>query len=508
MTATSDGEQTAAVRALRLALAIVIGAGTAFVALHDWLGLGGSSLDYAAEAPVYDAVIVAAGLTCLLRSRSAGRERGAWIAIGAAILSWGAAEIYWTVAILDDPSPPYPSAADVGYLAFYPLAGLGLGLLVRARAHELDWRAWTDGLIAALGTAALGTAYVFDFVADQTEGTGLQVATTLAYPLGDIVLFSMIVGIVALTRWRPGRAWSLLLIGLAAMAVADVAYTLQSTDLGVPEGAWTDPIYLIAACCLGAQAWQRRTDALKPSARYDGWRELMVPGLFAGVMIGLFGMQYVDTTSSLATVLWAATMIAVIVRLAVSVRENKLLLEQVRTDPLTGLGSRGALQVDLEGLCGKATEDEPISVLLFDLNGFKRYNDTFGHPAGDAMLTRLGDQLRGAVGSDGSAYRVGGDEFAVLTDCAEECSQEVTKRAAEALTASGRGFELNASWGAVAVPAEADTPAEAMQLADVRMYAQKESRRLAHDDAIAIEDVGVAMRLQGPRSREALEHGE
>ena len=88
----------------------------------------------------------------------------------------------------------------------------------------------------------------------------LQVATTLAYPLGDIVLLSLVVGIVALTRWRPGRAWSLLLVGLAAMAVADVAYTLQSTDLGLPEGAWIDPIYLIAAACLGAQAWQRRTD--------------------------------------------------------------------------------------------------------------------------------------------------------------------------------------------------------------------------------------------------------
>jgi diguanylate cyclase (GGDEF)-like protein len=482
MTATSDGEQTAAVRALRLALAIVIGAGTAFVALHDWFGLGGSSLDYAAEAPVYDAVIVAAGLTCLLRSKSAGRERGAWIAIGAAILSWGAAEIYWTAAILDDPSPPYPSPADVGYLVFYPLAGLGLGLLVRARAHELDWRAWTDGLIAGLGTAALGAAYVFDFVADQTEGTGLQVATTLAYPLGDIVLFSMIVGIVALTRWRPGRAWSLLLIGLAAMAVADVAYTLQSTDLGVPEGVWTDPIYLIAACCLGAQAWQRRTDALKPSARYDGWRELMVPGLFAGVMIGLFGMQYVDTTSSLATVLWAATMIAVIVRLAVSVRENKLLLEQVRTDPLTGLGSRGALQVDLEGLCAKATEDEPISVLLFDLNGFKRYNDTCGHPAGDDLLAELGKRLLSVAGEDGFAYRVGGDEFCVVLTRAGETTERFTRDAAIALTERRNGVEVSASWGAVTIPSEAADPVEAMQLADLRMYAQKESRRVSRDN--------------------------
>jgi two-component system cell cycle response regulator len=465
---------------MRLALGIVIGAGTAFVALHDWLGIGGSSLDYAAEGPVYDAVIVAAGLTCLLRARTAGAERGAWIAIGAAILSWGAAEIYWTAAILDDPSPPYPSAADVGYLAFYPLAGLGLALLVRARAHELDWRVWTDGLIAALGTAALGTAYVFDFVADQTSGTSLQVATTLAYPLGDIVMLSLIVGVVALTRWRPGRAWSLLLVGLAAMAVADVAYTLQSTDLGVPEGVWTDPIYLIAASCLGAQAWQRRTDAIAASARYDGWRELIVPALFAGVMIGLFGMQYVDTTSSLATVLWAATMIAVIVRLAVSVRENESLLGQVRTDPLTGLGSRGALQVDLDDLCGKATEEEPISVLLFDLNGFKRYNDTCGHPAGDDLLAELGRRLVETLGKDGFAYRVGGDEFCVVLTRGRSAGR-FPREAAIALTERRNGVEVSASWGAVAIPAEAETPREAMQLADLRMYAQKESRRVSRD---------------------------
>ena len=72
--------------------------------------------------PIYDAVVVSAGLACLVKARGAGRERGAWLAIGAAILSWGAAEVYWTAYLADNPSPPYPSPADVGYLAFYPLA--------------------------------------------------------------------------------------------------------------------------------------------------------------------------------------------------------------------------------------------------------------------------------------------------------------------------------------------------------------------------------------------------
>jgi diguanylate cyclase (GGDEF)-like protein len=480
VTNAAEGERITGVRALRLLLAVAIGAGTAFVALHDWLGLGGTAVDYAAEAPIYDAVVVAAGLTCLLRARSAGAERGAWLAFGAAILCWAAAEIYWTAAILDDPEPPYPSPADLGYLLFYPLAGLGLALLVRARARSLDWRLWMDGAIAALGTAALGTAFIFDFVAGQTGGTAIQVATTLAYPLGDILLFSLVVGVVALTRWRPGRAWSLLLLALAAMAVADVAYTLQATDLGVPEGVWVDPIYLIAATLLGAAAWQGRTDELvRRTGRAGPWRELMVPALFAAVMIGLFGMRFMTSATGLSTVLWAATMIAVIVRLAISDRENKSLLEQVRTDPLTGLGSRGALQMDLEGFCVEATEEKPVRLVLFDLNGFKRFNDSCGHPAGDALLAELGGRLKAAVEGHGFAYRIGGDEFcAVVTDSGHS-PEALTREAAMALATRKNGLDVSSAWGVATIPTETADPLEAMQLADVRMYAQKESRRAA-----------------------------
>ena len=436
-----------------------------------------------------------------------GASARAWLAIGAGVLCWAASEVYWTLFLTDNPNPPYPSPADVGYLAFYPFAAAGVYLLVRARASELDWRLWMDGLIAALGTAALGAAVVFEFVADHTSGTTIQVATTLAYPLGDILMLSLVVGVIALTRWRPGRTWSLLLLGLAALVVADVAYTLQQTDASLPGGDWIEPIYLLAAACIGAEAWQPRAATIQPAARFDGWRELMVPAFFATVMIVLFAMQYFTRASGLTTVLWAATMIAVIVRLAISVRENKRLLEQVRTDQLTGLGNQGRLQMDLADSCRRAGE-EPATLLLLDLNGFKHFNDTFGHPAGDALLARLGRQLRDAVGAGDRAYRIGGDEFAVLTACDEGRHDELTKRVAEALTASGTGFELGAAWGAVSIPAEAGTPAAAMQLADVRMYAQKESRRLSHDDdEIEIEAADVTVRLGELRDSQALEQG-
>jgi len=478
VSASVQTAETPAIRALRLLLAVVLFGCTTLIALHDWFALGGPQFDELAGGHLYDAIVVAAGIACLLRSRAVPRERWAWLLLGVAVLFWAAGEIYWTQAILGNPEPPYPSLADAFYLAFYPFAYAGLALLVRARARELEWRRWSDAAIAALGTAALGVAFVFDFVADHTAGTGLEVTTSLAYPLGDIAMLAMIVGVVALTDWRPGRTWSLLLVGLAFQVIADIAYTLQSTDGALPAGNWIDPFYLISAAFIGAVLWAPSTAPLRVAERSDRWRELIVPALIAAVMIGLFAMQLFSAASNLSVALWTATMVAVIARLAIGARENRRLLEQVRTDALTGLGNRGGMQIDLEALVARAAE-RPGALYMFDLDGFKRYNDTFGHPAGDDLLTLLGNRLRNAVGADGSTYRVGGDEFCLLLSCAPDRSDAIAKRAEEALTVRDRGVEVTASWGGAAIPAEADDPAAALQLADVRMYAKKESRHLA-----------------------------
>lgn len=474
--ADTDIAPSSAGRYLRRALAVLLLGGTVVVALHYWLRLG-AGLDFAIGL-LYDAVVLGAGFACLVRASDYRRERAAWVLLGLAILCWGAGEVYWTAFIEGNASAPYPSPGDALYIAFYPLAAAGLAMLVQARAHEINWRLWMDGLIATLGTAALGTAFVFDFIADRTSGTTLETLTTLSYPLGDIAMLSMIVGVIALTGWRPGRTWSLLLAGLSAMVAADIAFTLQSTSGTLPSGDWINPIYLTAAVCLGAAVWQPRRASEITSTESDGRREILVPGIFAAVMIGLFAMQYNSAGGGLSTILWAATMSAVIVRLAMSDRENKSLLEQVQTDPLTGLGNRGRMQVDLEHRCAIATEESPAALLFLDLNGFKHLNDTLGHPAGDEMLTKLGRRLREAVAGDGTAYRIGGDEFCVLLACPEDRFDDATKRAAEALSDKGRGYEIGAAWGMARIPAEATVPSEVLQLADVRMYAQKESRRV------------------------------
>jgi diguanylate cyclase (GGDEF)-like protein len=155
---------------------------------------------------------------------------------------------------------------------------------------------------------------------------------------------------------------------------------------------------------------------------------------------------------------------------------HQLLREQAMTDSLTRLGNRRKLAADLERGLTRAGDSEPLVLMVFDLDGFKSYNDTFGHQAGDAVLARLAGKLTTAVAGHGDAYRLGGDEFCALLRVPPEELDAVVTAATEALQESGENFAVGASYGAVLMPQEAKTPDYALQLADQRMYSRKRGR--------------------------------
>jgi diguanylate cyclase (GGDEF)-like protein/putative nucleotidyltransferase with HDIG domain len=160
---------------------------------------------------------------------------------------------------------------------------------------------------------------------------------------------------------------------------------------------------------------------------------------------------------------------------AAEIRGHHALRDQAMRDPLTGLGNRRALQSSLEPrLAGAAAR--PQLLMLFDLNGFKAYNDTFGHLAGDALLARLGTKLAAQVEPAGEAYRLGGDEFCAVLDTDSENLEETIAATAQALSEAGEEFSVTASYGVVLLPHEADGLERALQLADERMYAHKHGR--------------------------------
>jgi diguanylate cyclase (GGDEF)-like protein len=173
------------------------------------------------------------------------------------------------------------------------------------------------------------------------------------------------------------------------------------------------------------------------------------------------------------------------------------------TDALTGIPNRRMLKLDLERGLKDASPAEPLLLMLFDLNGFKAYNDTFGHPAGDALLIRLATALNAAMTDHGgSAYRLGGDEFCVLASVQDDRTGSIIAAASQALTEHGGGFHITASYGAILLPEESQDVTEAMQLVDQRMYAQKTSGRRAPNR----QTRDVLLRALQERNPELAEH--
>ncbi len=149
-------------------------------------------------------------------------------------------------------------------------------------------------------------------------------------------------------------------------------------------------------------------------------------------------------------------------------------LAESRRDELSGIGNRRRLHADFERFLGRGRE---FVVVVYDLNGFKDYNDAFGHPAGDALLRRLASRLSSAVDPESDAtYRLGGDEFCVLASPGDNI-ETLLEATVAALSESGEAFSITTSYGAVFVPTEATDLSAALTLADRRLYAQKNLSR-------------------------------
>ena len=162
-------------------------------------------------------------------------------------------------------------------------------------------------------------------------------------------------------------------------------------------------------------------------------------------------------------------------------RQAELNEHQALHDALTGLANRRKFFADSKSDLAAASDRETVALAIFDLDGFKSYNDMFGHPAGDSLLRRLSKRLTAAVDGQGTAYRMGGDEFCVVSGGSATASVSTFKAASLALSDQGEGFVISCSYGSASLPSEAKTIGEALQLADRRFYAHKRSSSALHE---------------------------
>jgi signal transduction histidine kinase len=247
--------------------------------------------------------------------------------LGAGAIAWGSGQAVWTWYEIDTGTVPYPSLADVGYVAALPLLALGVLLWPRA---ERAWRLGdlADGLLM-LGAVTLAS-YVF--VIEPIIGNGLHSKSDLlliAYPVADALLLgAILVGVTLHTFLQPGRLL-VLAAGLVALVAADTFFALagEASFVGIApyDAGWTLGFALIGGAVLAPARISERF-RLPGSAGPIGIIALLSAG---GVMLELHEIKAAPLRQAVGMILMLVLFVALALRYVVVARGRLLKAEHL-----------------------------------------------------------------------------------------------------------------------------------------------------------------------------------
>ena len=314
------------------------------------------------------------------------------LALGSSMLAWSLGDIALTIESLGGASPPTPSLADAFYVAFYPLAYLGLVLLLRRESSKLVPASWLDGAVAGLGAAALCAAFAFDRIMHLSGGGGVAAtATNVAYPVGDVLLLAMAVGGSAVLAGsgaapgggRAGWRWS-------RSAIPELFQALVN-----PPGSDRRRRRLASAICSCPPPWggpgpPTAGPRAAPGFLLPGWA--LPPGS-ASCWPAALASQLGGHRAGRGNPGGGRHPVDAVGR--EPAQADRAAPPQAITDQLTGLGNRRRLAsvwTVLRGSCGSETDARRLAFLFVDLDQSRRSTTPSG-----TRPTPAADQDRAAL---------------------------------------------------------------------------------------------------------------
>jgi diguanylate cyclase (GGDEF)-like protein len=457
---------------------------------------------------------------CWLAVYRVGLRRPEVLLSAAAVTSYAAGDTYYVLKTVGGGSLPFPSLADVGYLAFYPLMLAALVVAVRPHVRGLTSSVWLDSAVGSLGATSVLAVLLSPVLTSAAVGPHtLAKAIAVANPLFDLLLVAAVAGVAALGDVRMGRWWGLLAAGLLLFAATDVVYGLQATAgtylIGTPlDAGWAMGLALMA---LWVDRAAQREKAMAQQARpATGATALAVStaATVAGTAVLVMGAR--SSLSALAVTLAGVTLLAATARAQLAFRRLARMADQRRlaaaTDELTGLPNRRALYAE-----GQQRLVEPLrqrqALLMLDLDKFKEVNDSLGHRAGDQLLVQVGSRLGQHLRAGDVLARLGGDEFAVLLDDvgrdeAVEVAIKLGEAVDEPFALDDIALHSGVSIGIALFPADGPDLSTLLRKADIAMYKAKTLLTGHHVYCIA-DDADDVSRLQTVEElRTALKSGQ
>jgi diguanylate cyclase (GGDEF)-like protein len=487
-----------------------LAAGTMAVVLHALLETGSMT-----QSLLYDIIGASAVVIAVIAVRRWRPDRALpWLLMAAGQALFVAGDLAWNYfeAVGED---PFPSVADALYLAGYPFIAMGLFLLIRRRVADGDRSGLLDAAILTTGVAILSWTFVIQPQIVGVELDPLGIFISLAYPIADLLLIGVAMGLLTTPGART-TSFRLLGVSLLLLLVADQIYALQAMAETYVAGSWIDSLYLGAYLLFGAAvahpSMRRLTDPHPVVVTWLGPFRLvsLAVAMITGPLLVTIGP---NATDGLAVIAAGTALLSLLVLLrlvglvgllerdvaARRVLEAKLSFQAFH-DPLTGLANRRRFVERAEVALAGRSRPGTVAALFLDLDDFKTVNDSLGHAAGDEMLVAVGERIRSSLRETDLAARLGGDEFGILLidipdpSYAEIISSRLLANLVAPMGVAGTSVTVGASIG-IAL----DTPGmtnvdELLGDADVAMYQAKAKGKGRHQvfspESVAAADVG------------------
>ena len=452
---------------------------------------------------------------CILRGLTRPAGRVVPITLGLSLMMWALGDLVLTIQTMDGVFPSRPSWADGFYLAYFPLAYVAIFIFLRGEMRRLASPSWLDGAVASAGAAAAVAAFAFNSLVRFSGGSTGRTLTVLAYPIGDLLLFSLVVGGTTVMSARHRTPWLLLAGGVAINVVGDTSHAF-SASLGQPGFVLASIDWPASILLMSIAVWVRPKAAqLLAPPRSNTY---LIPGLSALCALIILFVGNLRSLSVIAVGFATLTLVLVGLRLVRSIRAMRALSQQRReqsvTDELTGLRNRRYLTTILDSYfaeldAGIATQS--LAFLFVDLDRFKEVNDTFGHLAGDQLLTQFGPRLQARLREEDLLVRLGGDEFVVLLadaspEYAANVAQRLTNAIVEPFVIGALQANLSASIGIAMAPTDATDTTTLLWCADIAMYRAKLAGTPFTNYRQDLDKVGNRLQLLGDLQTAIDEH--
>jgi diguanylate cyclase (GGDEF)-like protein len=430
-------------------------------------------------------LLAAATIVVATRLRRPGVPATWWL-IAAGVAGNAAGVGVETILTRFEISAGFPSWADTAYLSLYPCVAAGLVLLIRRRSPHRNRSAAVDATTLTTGISLLAWIFMIQpAAADPTIGL-LGHIVSVAYPVGDIVLLAMTVRLL-LDGATHNVSFRLLCAALVCFLGGDSAWAVINQLVWEP-GPFAHKllasVFLAGYLVFGAAALHPDVRAVarpapprpaRPSRRMLA--VLTATSLIAPALLLVEALTHRVTDALAISIGCAALFLLVVTRMTQLLAQLDLQSQKVRelavTDELTGLPNRRAWNAELPRALERARRDRtPLSVALVDLDHFKQFNDSYGHPAGDRLLKEAAAAWQAHLRAVDHLARYGGEEFVVLLpDATAEQARLVLDRMREA-TPLGQSFSAG-----IAVLREGESSDEIVARADAVLYAAKHAGR-------------------------------